>query len=407
MYPQTREAALERWSAFLPAAVEYATHRQLVVPGHPHVSRLSPALRLRLVTEEEILASLLAAHPLASVEQLVREILWRTYWKSCLEQRPSIWRWYRARVAALRPAAGPRVASITAAESGVAIMDYFTRELIDTGWLHNHARLWFAAWWIHVERLPWELGADFFLRHLLDGDPASNTLSWRWVAGLHTPGKSYLVRRSNLEKYIDPALLAEHAAGLDALDDDRAQAAPLPDEPLFPWEPVPPAAVDPGHLPDPWGLWIHGDDLAVETHPRLTGLKPRAAAAILSRPLCESFALSERRWRHLRSGLLEGVTRIAAHFRCAADFELGPPLAAGLAAWARAHRLQTVVTMRPFAGPLADELPAVEAALRAEGVSLICLQRPYDATLLPLARGGFFPFYEKAREALRLDAGPG
>ena len=99
-------------------------------------------------------------------------------------------------------------------------MDRFARELIATGYLHNHARMWWASFWVHVERLPWELGADFFFRHLLDADPASNTLSWRWVAGLQTRGKSYLVRRSNLRRFADPSLL-EDESGLERLDDDR------------------------------------------------------------------------------------------------------------------------------------------------------------------------------------------
>ena len=80
-------------------------------------------------------------------------------------------------------------------------MDRIARELIQTGYLHNHARMWWASFWIHAEGLPWELGADVFFRHLLDADPASNTLSWRWVAGLQTAGKTYLVRLSNLQKY--------------------------------------------------------------------------------------------------------------------------------------------------------------------------------------------------------------
>jgi deoxyribodipyrimidine photo-lyase len=80
------------------------------------------------------------------------------------------------------------------------VIDYFVNELLNTGYLHNHARMWFAAWWVHEARLPWQCAAALFYRHLLDGDPASNTLSWRWVAGLQTPGKTSLARRSNLEK---------------------------------------------------------------------------------------------------------------------------------------------------------------------------------------------------------------
>ncbi len=65
--------------------------------------------------------------------------------------------------------------------TGIDGFDDWARQLVETGWLHNHTRMWFASIWIFTLRLPWALGAAFFLRHLLDGDPASNTLSWRWV----------------------------------------------------------------------------------------------------------------------------------------------------------------------------------------------------------------------------------
>jgi len=61
--------------------------------------------------------------------------------------------------------------------------------------------MWFASIWIFTLKLPWQLGASFFLKNLYDGDPASNTLSWRWVAGLQTKGKNYLATKSNIEKY--------------------------------------------------------------------------------------------------------------------------------------------------------------------------------------------------------------
>ena len=78
--------------------------------------------------------------------------------------------------------------------TGIDGFDDWARELTATHWLHNHARMWFASIWIFTLRLPWALGADFFMRHLIDGDPASNTLSWRWVAGLHTRSKPYAAR---------------------------------------------------------------------------------------------------------------------------------------------------------------------------------------------------------------------
>ena len=75
------------------------------------------------------------------------------------------------------------------------------KELKETNYLHNHARMWFASIWIFTLDLPWELGAEFFLKHLYDGDSASNTLGWRWVAGIQTPGKHYLASEWNIKKF--------------------------------------------------------------------------------------------------------------------------------------------------------------------------------------------------------------
>ena len=87
------------------------------------------------------------------------------------------------------------------AETGIECFDDWVNELINYGYLHNHSRMWFASIWIHTLKLPWELGANFFLKNLIDGDPASNTLSWRWVAGLHTKGKCYVASEDNIKKF--------------------------------------------------------------------------------------------------------------------------------------------------------------------------------------------------------------
>ena len=81
-------------------------------------------------------------------------------------------------------------------------MDSFSRDLRETGYLHNHARLWLAAYLIHWRRVRWKAGALWFLEHLLCGDPASNNLSWQWVGstGSHKP---YYFNRENLEKHTD------------------------------------------------------------------------------------------------------------------------------------------------------------------------------------------------------------
>ncbi|MBU6178811.1 MAG: DNA photolyase, partial [Verrucomicrobia bacterium] len=189
--PVTRRDALARLEAFLPLAPAYGATRNHVVPGHENISRLSPATRTRVLLEREILAAVRDRDGSGASAKFEQEVWWRLYWKGWLEQRPCVWTAYRQSLARLEWS--DRGREVAAGASGVAILDHFTRELVTTGYLHNHARMWWASWWIHGEGLPWELGAHFFLRHLRDGDAASNTLSWRWVAGLHTRGKAYLV----------------------------------------------------------------------------------------------------------------------------------------------------------------------------------------------------------------------
>lgn len=206
--PFTRDDALARWAAFRPLVKEYAARRNRVEFRHGDVSQLSAALRHRLLTEDEVIRDTLANCSFEAAEKWLQEVCWRRYWKGWLELRPQVWTSWRRRVRELRETLPREVFekadAVAAGESGVACMDDISRELIETGYLHNHARMWWASFWIHAERLPWELGADFFFRHLLDADPASNTFSWRWVAGLQTPGKTYSVRLSNLEKYARP-----------------------------------------------------------------------------------------------------------------------------------------------------------------------------------------------------------
>lgn len=165
-------------------------------------------------------------------EKLLQEVVWRLYWKGWLEQHPNVWEHYLSVLQptrdALTPAQRQRIQEIENGQSGCSIMDTFTNELISTGYMHNHARMWWAAWWAHVEHLPWSLGADFFHRHLKDGDAASNTLSWRWVVGLHTLKKTYLVRRSNLDRNLSPEFKRDRT-GWEYLDDSNARPFPQPE----------------------------------------------------------------------------------------------------------------------------------------------------------------------------------
>jgi hypothetical protein len=387
--PTTRSEALARLEAFLPLAPDYGATRNHVVAGHENVSRLSPATRTRVLLEREILAAARARHEAAAIEKFEQEVWWRLYWKGWLEQRPEIWTGYRQSLDRLEWSA--RAREVAAGESGIAILDHFTRELITTGYLHNHARMWWASWWIHGEGLPWELGAHFFLQHLRDGDAASNTLSWRWVAGLHTKGKAYLVRRSNLERYVAPELLAGHPEGLKKLE-----SIALRD---LPWEEPPTSrkleAADPLRGPRS-GIWIHDEDLSVERSP-LSELAPVALLATAPTGLWEREEYSTNKRTFLREALADGAVRAAQSFGLSCPIRDTPDLAEALVAWSSEERLDTVIALGPFTGPLADETPCIAAALGHCGVQLNLVRRPEDVAVMNRATGGFFGFWEKIR----------
>ena len=83
-------------------------------------------------------------------------------------------------------------------KTGIKCFDHWTEELVETGYLHNHARMWYASIWVFTLRKSWASGANLFRDHLIDWCPASNTLGWRWVAGLQTRGKIYVAKADNI-----------------------------------------------------------------------------------------------------------------------------------------------------------------------------------------------------------------
>ena len=169
-----------------------------------NVSCLSPFIKKRIIHERTILENCLKNNKYGNIEKFIQEIFWRTYWKGWLEGRKKVWEDYNKKLAFLKDDVNFKslkkdYSKAVNGNSGIDCFDSWVNELVTTGYLHNHSRMWFASIWIFTLNLPWELGADFFYKNLLDADPASNTLSWRWVAGLQTEGKIYLASEENIE----------------------------------------------------------------------------------------------------------------------------------------------------------------------------------------------------------------
>jgi deoxyribodipyrimidine photo-lyase len=386
---------------------EYAVRRNYVEAGHGNVSRLGAALRHRLLTEDEVIQDTLAHCSFNASEKWLQEVCWRRYWKGWLEMRPQIWASWRRRVRELRqtltPAVLQKADAVAAGESGVACMDALARELIETGYLHNHARMWWASFWIHAEGLPWELGADFFFRHLLDADPASNTLSWRWVAGLQTAGKTYIVRLSNLEKYLSADQLKQNM-GSERIADGVVTPFVQMDYADRSKQPLPDYASSYMEKNQRSGLWLHADDLSPEIG-SLNTLRPVAVAAFSNQSVYENqYRLSDQRIASLHKVLTDGVTRSASHYACPAKLIESSDTVLSLCDWAQEQHLQEVVAMAPTVGPIHDLLPKIRQHLNRLGIQLTLIWRESDTHAFGLAGAGFFPFWEKMSRHLQATA---
>tara|TARA_B100001741_G_scaffold114442_1_gene94219 strand:+ start:1015 stop:2157 length:1143 start_codon:yes stop_codon:yes gene_type:complete len=170
-----------------------------------NVSCLSPYVTHGVIGEVELIKKSLNKYSFVKNEKFIQEIMWRIFWKGWMELRPDVWTDYLSELKKIREKY-KNDQSYQKAVNGSTEIECFNewvRELKENNYLHNHARMWFASIWIFTLNLPWQLGAEFFMKHLFDGDAASNTLGWRWVAGIQTQGKNYLASEWNIKKFTD------------------------------------------------------------------------------------------------------------------------------------------------------------------------------------------------------------
>jgi deoxyribodipyrimidine photo-lyase len=168
-----------------------------------NISCLSPYITHGAINELEVIDKSLKKFSFAKNEKFIQEVLWRVYWKGWLELRPNVWSDYLVELNNLRNEFKSNQNYLNAIEgkTNIECFNQWVKELKENNYLHNHTRMWFASIWIFTLELPWQLGAEFFMQHLYDGDAASNTLGWRWVAGVQTQGKHYLASEWNIKKF--------------------------------------------------------------------------------------------------------------------------------------------------------------------------------------------------------------
>ena len=389
----SREEALVLLAAFLPkAGTSYTRNRNfdLGAGQHKHVSQLSAYIKRRIITEEDVLKKVLSAHSLNEAGKFIDEIFWRTYFKGWLESRPHIWMQYCADVHHLthelqtQSGLRDRWAAACLGETGIDCFDAWAKELAETGYLHNHARMWFASIWVYTLQLPWQLGADFFLRHLLDGDAASNTLSWRWVVGLHSVGKTYLARAENIQRFTNGRFAPKGLAQVAPPLNDTAST-------------MAPKIIDP---PNPYlegrktGLLLHSDDLNIA---HLTQYSDCIASATYRPVDAGTMLVSSPKLHEFNNAALDAATkRWKPNLLNCCDVTTPE----GILSWALENKLEQIVTPYAAVGNTSQMLEKCKHLLSNHGVQLTQAMREYDIISWPYATKGFFKFREKIPKIL-------
>lgn len=382
----TAAAANAQLEAFLPRAGKAYAHQRnhdFGPENRGNISCLSPYIRHRLLDEEGAIYGALEKHG-ADADKFITEIFWRGYFKGWLEHHPSVWSDYTARVAALHtdladnPSLQRAYDKAVHGSTGIACFDAWAQELVTHGYLHNHARMWFASIWIFTLKLPWQLGADFFLTHLLDGDAASNSLSWRWVAGLHTKGKHYLARAENIRSYTGERFAP---SGLNET------AAPLAENITHPRLTL--DLTNPPRLPENYAMLIHMEECGPDSlgigcdEPRLAiGFKPDWSKSPWS-PAQRVIDFGEG----AVDDALNRIVREVEYVRCKQDHAT---CAEGIIAKLQSAGIDTLVVPTIPTGPLKDLWQSHAAKIANADITIIPFTREYDALVWPHASRGFF-----------------
>ncbi|MBL0726634.1 FAD-binding domain-containing protein [Piscinibacter sp. HJYY11] len=284
------------------------------------VSGLSPYITHGFVSLSDVLSGVSARHSLQVQHRFVYELGWRAYFRHQWQHHgEGIFRSLHEGPLHDGAYAMALPADIREGRTGVQAIDQAVRTLYRTGLLHNHARMWLASYVVHLRKVHWRAGADWLYGHLLDGDLASNHLSWQWVAGTASH-KPYLFNADNVARHapsewhsagsvVDTSYevldrIAHTASERSAVEPTAREDDPCPEPERFTAPPAglgtkaPNAAVAAGYdvwIVHPWNLGALPDSLPDRC--RVIG--------IFTTDFHRAWPWTERRWRFVGERMAE------------------------------------------------------------------------------------------------------
>ena len=354
----------------------YASKRNFDLgPPHPNVSKLSPYIKRRFLSEKEILETIFPKYSLNLVDKFVQEIFWRTYWRGWLEFHPKVYSEFEKNTKQYEI---PK-------KTGIECFDHWTEELLDTGYLHNHARMWYASIWIFTLKRSWEEGAKFFSDYLIDWCPASNTLGWRWVAGLQTIGKNYIARSENIKTFTNNKFYPENQL--------NETSSPIHSEinlnkhiiSKIQYDEVNIKNLDKSNL----GLVLTNNDLSL--HKLINKNTDHFAKCLFYMKSKSKSILVKNFERDLFLNVLEDIPD--CEFISSFD---------KLVIWAKSKKLRNLIVPFETVGNVILNNEDLQSRLKSQNINCIFFLRNWDKRAFPYTKKGFFPFKKKIPELLRL-----
>ena len=394
-----RRAAEQRLAAIDPA--RYGRSRNQLDGA---VTRLSPYIRHGVLSLAEVRDAVFvwldhSGQPPEAAAKLINELGWRDYWQRLWRALgDGIWENLEPLKTGHPPESyAPQLPEdIRRGQTGLACIDAFSGALTGTGWLHNHARMWLAAYVVHWRRVQWQAGARWFLQHLLDGDPASNNLSWQWVASSFST-KPYIFNRANLERYsngVHCRACSAAAAGRCAFEAsyEQLQAQLFAEAVVGPPAQGPTGAAEPQPTSPPPAqpfarpvLWIHGEALG-PSNPALRAHPGRPALFVFDTALIQGDPpLSQKRLAFLRECLQELPVRVAQG-----------DVAAEVLAFAREHGADGIVT----SAAVDPRFETIRRRLAAALPVQVLAPEPFVVLEGPVDLGRFSRYWRRAERAV-------
>ena len=354
----------------------YASKRNFDLgPPHPNVSKLSPYIKRRFLSEKEILETIFPKYSLNLVDKFVQEIFWRTYWRGWLELHPKVYAEFEKNTKEYEI---PK-------KTGIKCFDHWTEELLDTGYLHNHARMWYASIWIFTLKRSWEEGAKFFSDYLIDWCPASNTLGWRWVAGLQTIGKNYIARSENIKTFTNNKFYPENQL--------NETSSPIHSEinlnehiiSKIQYDEVNIKNLDKSNL----GLVLTNNDLSL--HKLINKNTDHFAKCLFYMKSKSKSILVNNFEKDLFLNVLEDIPD--CEFISSFD---------KLVIWAKSKKLRNLIVPFETVGNEILNNEDLQSRLKSQNINCIFFLRNWDKRAFPYTKKGFFPFKKKIPELLKL-----